>query len=236
MWYESFIEYLSYVLSNSLNIMHILQWLLCLVVTSFSNLVQAYAIPLTEPLSTRADLNSTTTNATNAHLRNPGYKQNVLYGLSKAQIYAHSPTPVKVFDVRNRVIHGSSSNLADFTGIELDAIMPKPFRRPASFDVATLQSDFHWGRWRTSLINFQPIDSRRLDEGFTGDDFPAIMDEDEARSRLIAMGPPGTYFRKHSYRFDNVPGLMRRFTRIRSLDMSRGSLFNAERFLPTPTS
>ena len=103
--------------------------------------------------------------------------------------------------------------------------MPKRFRRPASADIATIQSGFQRGRWRTSRIDFQPIDSRRLDEGFTRDEFSAIMDEDEAQTRLIAMGSPGMYFRELSSRFDTVLGLVRRFTRIRSLDMSHGSLF-----------
>ena len=53
--------------------------------------------------------------AMNADPRNPGYKQNVLYGLSKAQVHAHSPNPIKIFEVRTHVIHGSSRHVADFT-------------------------------------------------------------------------------------------------------------------------
>ena len=175
------------------DIMFISKGLLCSTFTCICNLAYASAIPLTEPLSTRAGFNSSATYAMPlADPRGVGFKDNVLDGLWRAQRYAQTQTELKVLSVRNRVVNRPSSNLVDFVRISLDVVVPDYFKAPGIFDIATLNGDFMWGSWASRLLSFRPFDTQRFDITFTRNDVAGLFDQDEALARLTALGVPGT--------------------------------------------
>ncbi|KAL2042447.1 hypothetical protein N7G274_004939 [Stereocaulon virgatum] len=125
--------------------------------------------------------------------RGRGFKDNVLNGLWRAQRYAQTPRELKIFSVRNRVVNRPSSNLVDFKRIMLDVITPDFFGAPGKFDIATIHGDLTWGTWTSHLVDFRPFETQRFDVTFTRSELVAILDQDEALARLLALGAPGPW-------------------------------------------